>query len=257
MQKVRNEMENYRKNLTKQLEDKKDDKIKKLTTQHTKKYSDIKAYYTEITATNLDLIRQLKNEIKALHQKEDENKRLLAQIERERKELVEPYEQLKLEIKRYREDLLEQEKIIDEKKKIKGDIDKEESKFRDLEYQYEVKMQAYTYKEKERERLFQIFNNTVYSIQQKEGLNNLILQKKISSVSEELEVKNLQLNEVLKASNVDARAAGVIARSIEEIENGKNDMIGDLQNQLQQIRRMHTHMVKAYEGKLAEFVIPV
>ena len=76
-------------------------------------------------------------------------------------------------------------------------------------------------------------------------------------MSEELEVKNLQLNEVLKASNVDARAAGVIARSIEEIENGKNDLISDLQNQLQQIRRMHTHMVKAYEGKLAEFVIPV
>lgn len=34
-------------------------------------------------------------------------------------------------------------------------------------------------------------------------------------------------------------------------------MIQDLQNQLQQIRRAHTHMVKAYEGKLAEFVIPV
>ena len=46
MQKVRSEMENYRKNLIKQLEDKKDDKIKKLTTEHTKKYSDIKAYYT-------------------------------------------------------------------------------------------------------------------------------------------------------------------------------------------------------------------
>ena len=76
-------------------------------------------------------------------------------------------------------------------------------------------MQSYTYKEKEREKLFEIFNNTVYSIQQKEGLNNLILEKKINAVSEELEVKNLQLNEVLKASNVDARAAGVIARSIE------------------------------------------
>jgi len=91
MQKVRNEMENYRKNLIKQLEDKKDDKIKKLTTEHTKKYSDIKAYYTEITATNLDLIKQLKNEIKALHKKEDENRRLLAQIEKERRELKEPY----------------------------------------------------------------------------------------------------------------------------------------------------------------------
>ncbi len=47
-------------------------------------------------------------------------------------------------------------------------------------------MQSYKYKETEREKLFDIFNNTVYSIQQKEGLNNLILEKKISAVSEEL-----------------------------------------------------------------------
>lgn len=30
-----------------------------------------------------------------------------------------------------------------------------------------------------------------------------------------------------------------------------------MQNQLQQIRRAHTNMVKAYEAKLAQFVIPV
>lgn len=45
-------------------------------------------------------------------------------------------------------------------------------------------MQSYKYKEKEREELFEVFNNTVYSIQQREGLSNLILEKKISAVSE-------------------------------------------------------------------------
>ena len=72
-----------------------------------------------------------------------------------------------------------------------------------------------------------------------------------------MEIKNLQLNEVLKAAHIDGRAIGAISKSIEEIEGGKNELINDLQNQLQQIRRAHTHMVKAYEGKLAEFVIPV
>jgi hypothetical protein len=160
------------------------------------------------------LIKQLKNEIKELHKKEDENKRLLGQIEKERKELVEPYEQLKLEIHKYREDLLEQDKIIKEKTKIKQEIDREEQRYRDLEYQYEVKMQSYKYKEKERETLFDIFNNTVYAIQQREGLHNLILEKKINAVSEELEVKNLQLNEVLKAAHIDGRAIGAISKSI-------------------------------------------
>lgn len=36
-------------------------------------------------------------------------------------------------------------------------------------------MQSFKYKQTEREKLFEIFNNTVYSIQQKEGLQNLIL----------------------------------------------------------------------------------
>lgn len=45
-------------------------------------------------------------------------------------------------------------------------------------------------------------------------------------MSEELEVKNLQLNEVLKAAHIDGRAIGAISKSIEEIENGKNDVIG-------------------------------
>ena len=62
---------------------------------------------------------------------------------------------------------------------------------------------------------------------------------------------------MLKAAHIDGKAIGAITKSIEEIESGKNELIQDLQNQLQQIRRAHTHMVKAYEGKLAEFVIPV
>lgn len=48
------------------------------------------------------------------------------------------------------EDLKKQESIIEEKAVIKLNIDKEEAKLKDLEYQYEVKLQSYKYKEKER-----------------------------------------------------------------------------------------------------------
>lgn len=112
------------------------------------------------------------------------------------------------------EDLKKQESIIEQKANIKLNIDKEETRLKDLEYQYEVKLQSYKYKEKERERLYDIFNNAVYAIHQKEGLNNLILEKKISAVSEELEIKNLQLNEVLKAAHIDGKAIGAITKSI-------------------------------------------
>lgn len=54
---------------------------------------------------------------------------------------------------------------------------------KDLEYQFEVKMQAYNYLEKERDKLYEYFNDAVYAIQQKEGLGNLILEKKIVAVN--------------------------------------------------------------------------
>lgn len=46
-----------------QIENKKNQAIKELTAKHAKKYNDIKNYYQEITNTNLDIIKQLKDEL--------------------------------------------------------------------------------------------------------------------------------------------------------------------------------------------------
>ena len=45
--------------------------------------------------------------------------------------------------------------------------------------------------------------------------------------------------------------------TLEEIMTEKNGEIEELQEELKQIRAAHVHMVKAYDGKLSEFVIPV
>jgi growth arrest-specific protein 8 len=37
----------------------------------------------------------------------------------------------------------------------------------------------------------------------------------------------------------------------------KEEVVLELESQLLQIRKAHSHMVKAYEGKLSEYVIPV
>jgi DNA-binding ferritin-like protein (Dps family) len=49
--------------MIKALEEKKDQRISALTKEHSKKYTEIKNYYSDITATNLDLIKSLKGEI--------------------------------------------------------------------------------------------------------------------------------------------------------------------------------------------------
>lgn len=104
MKKLRNEMEEARANIISRLETKKDQKIQQIVREHTKKYTDIKNYYSDITATNLDLIKQLKNEINEHQKNEERDKKLLQSIEREQQSLKNPLDQLKAEIQMYLEE---------------------------------------------------------------------------------------------------------------------------------------------------------
>src|SRR4051812_40708024 len=99
MLKLRNEMEEARNHQIKQIEDKKEAAVKDLTAKHFKKYNDIKNYYQDITATNLELIRHLKVQISNLSKQDDTDKKLLAQIEAQHKQLQDPLDALNAEIK--------------------------------------------------------------------------------------------------------------------------------------------------------------
>jgi hypothetical protein len=63
MTNLRTEKENKRRAEIKKIEEKKNAAIKELTDKHEKKYNEIKNYYTEITNTNIDIIKQLKDDL--------------------------------------------------------------------------------------------------------------------------------------------------------------------------------------------------
>ena len=89
------------------------------------------------------------------------------------------------------------------------------------------------------------------------------MEKQIQAISENIEIKDLELNQVLKSLNIDPEQLGTffnsvgITKTLEEVEELKNQQISELESKLLQIRKAHSHMVKAYEGKLSEYVIPV
>ncbi len=60
---LRSDMEKRRKHAINMIESKKNVAIHELTSKHSQKYEAIKNYYAEITNTNLDIIRQLKDDL--------------------------------------------------------------------------------------------------------------------------------------------------------------------------------------------------
>jgi hypothetical protein len=252
-----NEMEDVRNGMIKKLEDEKEKKIKHITSLHATNYKDIKNYYNDITTSNLSLIKQFKTDIQnAQEQEEREQQRLQKMIEQNQR-LEIPLKEITEEIARLLEDEKKWKQITEQKKKLRGEISNLEQLYRELEYQYEVKLQHFHYLDKERNKLFERYEDAMYDIHQKSGLRNLILEKKLSLVSERIEVKDAELNQVLAISNIDEGNKRRLVENLEEIHTMKNQMIADLQDELRQIRGAHVHMVKAYDGKLSEFVIPV
>ncbi len=79
----------------------------------------------------------------------------------------------------------------------------------------------------------------------------------METLEEGIETKDAQLNQLLQTANIDPASLGIVRTTLEEVENFKNDAIKEIQQELKRIREAHSNMVKTYEGKLAEFGIPV
>ncbi len=67
----------------------------------------------------------------------------------------------------------------------------------------------------------------------------------------------MQVNEILKATNLDPGAVASLTRRLEEVLSAKNQHIKDLQYDLTKVTKAHTDAIRVYEAKMTEFGIPV
>ena len=72
-----------------------------------------------------------------------------------------------------------------------------------LDLSSQVLQQRYDKMESERDQLYSKFEASIYSVQQKTGVRNLLLEKKLNALGGVLEHKEAQLAEVMAASNLD------------------------------------------------------
>merc|ERR1712151_874604 len=125
-----------------------------------------------------------------------------------------------------------------------------------LAWKHEVLEQRFEKCKKERDELYNNFVRAIHEVQQKSGFKNLLLEKKLKALVDTLEKKEAQLNEVLAASNLDPTALSAVTRKLEDVLDGKNTAIKDLQYELARVCKAHNDVIKVYESKLNDHGIP-
>uniref|UniRef100_A0A1I8FNN2 Dynein regulatory complex subunit 4 n=1 Tax=Macrostomum lignano TaxID=282301 RepID=A0A1I8FNN2_9PLAT len=259
MRQLRDEMDLRRKTEIHEVEERKNDQINTLMKNHEKAFSDIKNYYNDIThkLNNLALINTLKEKIDEMKAKEDRLEKQMAEVMAENRRLSEPLRQAQDENAELKRTLANYEKDKQSLKNAKARIKMMEAERKKLEWEHEVLDQRFEKLQEERDELYRKFEKAIHEVQQKSGLKNILLERKLGTLADTLEKKDAQLNEVLSASNLDPTALTVVTRKLEDVLDSKNSAIKDLQYELARVCKAHNDLLKTYEAKLRQYGIPV
>lgn len=140
---LREDMEKRRKAAIQMIEAKKNAAIRELTGKHAKKYADIKGYYQEITNTNLDIIKQLKDELGDARKEDTMKQKQKLDQEEANKQIVEPLQKASEEVKHLTKQKVKHDKIMGALGETQGQIMERDSVLKDVEWQYEVRLQQF------------------------------------------------------------------------------------------------------------------
>lgn len=257
MQKLRQEMEDKSGKMINDLEADKEAKINEIINLHNQKYKKIKNYYSDITASNLLAIKQLKQELHEAQKIEEKDRKMLLKAEDTFKKLSEPLEQKTLEIKKLKADKEHWKKVKEEKTELRNKIADQEKEYRDIEYEYEIKFQQYQYLKEEYNRLKDNRDDKIYEIFQKAGLQNLILEKELKMLQQKAEVVAGQVQNIIVGSNLSEEAKKPVMEKLAATLNSKDDLIADFKDKLLEIREAHIQLIQAYQTLLRANNIPV
>merc|ERR1719316_2532285 len=234
-----------------EIEERKNQHINELLFNHQEAFDEIKTYYNDITHDNLQLIRELKDEITGMREREKTNQKRMALLTQENKELSEPLlkkqeEQRELEekLKSYTKDKMALKNLKAHNKQLDERIAEAKSDYRGTEEKFRKI-------EKERDDLYRRFQKAVREIQRRAELGkNSVLEKKLEMLQGQFDEKQAQLTEVLAAAKLDPSVVASVTKKLEQVLGAKNRQIKDLQYQVHQCTKAYNDTIRVYEAKL-------
>lgn len=257
MKMLRDELDLRRKTEIHEVEERKNGQISTLMQRHEEAFTDMKNYYNDITLNNLALITSLKEQMEDMRKKEEHLEKEMQEVSAQNRRLADPLQKAREEMDEMRRKLGDHRRDKQILVCTKARLKVTEKDLRSLQWEHEVLEQRFVQVQKERDELYGKFTAAILDVQQKTGLKNLVLERKLQALGAAMEKKELQLNEVLAASNLDPKALTLVSRKLEDVLESKNSTIKDLQYELARVCKAHNDLLRTYEAKLQAFGVPL
>ncbi|EFN64105.1 Growth arrest-specific protein 8 [Camponotus floridanus] len=228
-----------------EVEERKNAQIANLIKNHENAFAEMKNYYNDITLNNLSLIKSMKEQMEAMRSNEERMKKQVRELTTENKKYS-------TDLKSLQETSSELNRQLNTKRRL-STVAKD---LENLKWENEVLELRFEKCQSERDELHSRFVSAIFELQQKTGLKNVLLEKKLEKLSELLEQREAQISEALAAAQLDPTAVVNANKKLEDMLNRKNTAIQDLQYELAKVCKAHDDLLATYESKLQEYGIP-
>ncbi|KAK2920246.1 dynein regulatory complex subunit 4 [Channa argus] len=241
------ELENMRKNESREREDHWNSHITTVIENRNKAFSEAHAL-VECMRQDVLTSDSLKKDITHMKEEQAVKQRDLMPIMEENKRLTKQLIQIKKEIEENEKKL----KYYSSKKETNEKI--KEKELRDMKSQYEELAQKFSKLQLEKDKLY---NTYVERTKKAPHKSDTLLERQLKALTDSIEKMEAQLHTVLSASNMDQTAIAGITDKLEENLNTSNISIKNLQFKIAQISKARKDLLQTYEAKQKALGAPV
>ncbi|ERL87184.1 hypothetical protein D910_04584 [Dendroctonus ponderosae] len=236
-----------------EVEERKNNHITELKKHHDKAFNEMKNYYNDITLNNLALISSLKDQMEVLRKQNERMNKQVADLTTENKKLVLPLKQALDDVREYKRQLQNYEKDKISLANTKAKLNKTTKELEDLRWSNDALGLRFAKLQEERDELHDRFVTAILEVQQKTGVKNILLQKRIQTLSQITEHRDVVIGEL---TSVMRQSPDRTNKNLEEILTKKNAAISDLQYELARVCKAHDDLLATFEEKLKLYGIP-
>jgi chromosome segregation ATPase len=239
-----------------EVEERKNQHINDLVRNHKKAFDQMKSYYNDITSGNLQLIRSLQKQVEELKSRAANNKRMLLEYIQENQKLSEPLSKVSAEI-------AELQAQLRERGKDKMALQNANSRLTALGHQSTELKKKIKFLEGElemvqgeRDEMYTSYESALKRIQAQSEFHNQGLESKLLTLENDAERAGYQVDEIVRAANLDVVEMDRVAESLKQMLAAKNDTIRDSAFLLVKLKKAYNDSLETFYAKLKTLGIP-
>ncbi|XP_045905252.1 dynein regulatory complex subunit 4-like [Micropterus dolomieu] len=240
-----------------EIEDRMKSRVVTLVEDHDRALRGAEEYYSAIQTKLLADQKELKEELAEATKLQARADKELSAAEQENKRLRVSLQDAQLRLPELQKQLQDYNQAKAAMVTTRARVKVVEKELRDLTVEHELLLQAFEKVQQERDELLKRQTEAILDVQQKSGLKELLLERKLAALTETLEKKEAQLCAALSASYVDQTTGSSAANRLEEILESKHATISALQSDLAQDRKEYDDLLHTCREKLKAVGVPL